>query len=78
MRKPGKKNKPPLYVQEHSGRNGVTVTCWPLALAKTVKEASHEDSAGFNARSYEGELPQQGLKLFLGERICRLLGGEFS
>ena len=60
-RKPRKKIKPPLYVQEHSSRNEVTVTSWPLALAKTVKEASHEDSAGFNTRGDEGELPQQGL-----------------
>ena len=58
--------------------NGVTVPSWPLALTKTVKEASHEDSARFNVGGYEGELPQQGLKLFLGEKICCLPGGEFS
>ena len=54
------------------------MTSWPLALAKTVKEASHEDSAGFNTRGDEGELPQQGLKLFLGEKSSCLPGGEFS
>lgn len=73
--KPRKKIKPPLYVQEHSNGNGVTVTSWPLALAKTVEESSHEDSA---ARGDEGKLPQKGLKLFLGEKRSCLPGGEFS
>ena len=49
-----------------------------LALVKTVKVASHEDSAWFNTSGAEEELSQQGLKLFCGEEVNCTPGGEFG
>ena len=67
-----------MYVQKHSSRDEIIVATGSLALVKTVKVASHEDSAWFNTSGDKEELSQQGLKLFSGEEVSCSPGGEFG